>query len=215
MKLVGIYGNRGKSSLKAGSRPGLQQLLADCQAGKIDLILTKSISRFARNMADCVELINQLRQLGVTVFFEKEGLQTDNRGSDLVMNILAAIAQEESNSISQNMISHHAQRASEGRPNGRVTYGYRRAEDGSWHIEPSEAKRIQTAYRMAAEGQPYSAILSALNAIQQSENTGVLWLQKRLRHLLCNVVYLGDYFSHGTVCLSPGHQVVNRGYRDR
>ena len=141
MELVGVYGDKGKSGLKAGRRPGLQQLLAVCREGKVDLIFTKSISRFARNMADCAELINQLRTQGVTVVFEKEGLRTDNRKSDLVLNILAALAQEESNSISQNMIRSHEQYVSEGRPNGRVTYGYRRI-DGKWKINPMEARRV-------------------------------------------------------------------------
>lgn len=214
MELVGVYGDKGKSGLKAGSRPGLQRLLAECREGKVDMILTKSISRFARSMADCVELINQLRTLKVTVFFEKEGLRTDNRKSDLVLNILAALAQEESNSISQNMIRSHEQYVSEGRPNGRVTYGYTRV-DGTWKINPLEARRVQTAFCMAAEGQTYKEILAGLNAVEQEENTGVVWLQRRVKNMLRNVSYLGDYYSHGTVCLSPGHQVVNRGYRDR
>ena len=71
MELVDIYGDKGRSGLKAGSRPELQRLLRDCKAGKIDLILTKSISRFARSMADCVELIHRLRTWQVTIVFEK------------------------------------------------------------------------------------------------------------------------------------------------
>ena len=93
MELVDIYGDKGRSGLKAGSRPELQRLLRDCKAGKIDLILTKSISRFARSMADCVELIRRLREWQVTIVFEKEGLRTDDRKSDLVIDILAALAQ--------------------------------------------------------------------------------------------------------------------------
>lgn len=215
MELVGIYGDRGKSGLKAGGRPGLQRLLADCRAGKIDLILTKSISRFARCMADCVELINMLRELNVTIYFEREGLRTDNRKSDLVINILAALAQEESNSISQNMIRSHEQYASEGRPNGRVAYGYTRVNDGTWQINPAEAHRVRTAFRMAAEGHSYQEIQKVLNEQEQQEGTGTIWRQRRVKYMLRNVVYQGDYYSHGTVCLTPGRQVVNWGYRDR
>ena len=215
MELVGIYGDKGRSGLKAGSRPELQRLLRDCEAGKIDLILTKSISRFARSMADCVELIRRLRTWQVTIVFEKEGLRTDDRKSDLVLDILAALAQEESHSVSQNSIRCHEYCASAGRPSSRAAYGYTRAEDGTWQIAPEEAHRVRTAFRMAAEGRSYQEILKTLNDIEQREHTGVTWLQKRLRHLLRNVVYQGDYYSHGTVCLTPGHQVVNRGYRDR
>ena len=215
MELVGIYGDKGRSGLKASRRPELQRLLRDCRAGKIDLILTKSISRFARSMADCVELIRRLREWRVTVFFEREGLRTDDRKIDLIISILAAMAQEESHSISQNMIRCHEQHASEGRPCGRVAYGYARADDGSWQIRPAEAYRVRTAFRMAAEGRSYPEILTALNSIERQEGSGVIWLQKRVKYLLRNVAYQGDYYSHATVCLTPGHQVVNRGYRDR
>ena len=139
MELVGIYGDRGKSGLKASCRPELQRLLRDCRAGKIDLILTKSISRFARSMADCVELIRRLREWKVTIFFEKEGLRTDDRKSDLVISILAAMAQEESHSISQNMIRSYEQHVSEGRPCGRIAYGYARTEDGMWQVNTAQA----------------------------------------------------------------------------
>lgn len=214
MELAGLYGDRGKSGLRA-SRPGLQKLLADCEAGKIDLILTKSISRFARSMADCVDLIQRLREWGITVFFEREGLQTDNRRIDLFMNIFAALAQEESNSISQNTIRSHEQYASEGRPYGRVSYGYCRSGAQVWQTDPGEARRVQTAFCMAAEGCAYAEILAVLNGMEVQEGTGMIWQQRRLRNLLRSVVYLGDYYSHSTVCLTPGHQVVNRGYRDR
>ena len=215
MELVGIYGDRGKSGLKASRRPELQRLLRDCRAGKIDLILTKSISRFARSMADCVELIRRLREWRVTVFFEREGLRTDDRKIDLIISILAAMAQEESHSISQNMIRCHEQHASEGRPCGRVAYGYARAEDGSWKVNPAQAQRVRTAFRMAAEGRSYQELLTALNNMEMTEGTGTSWSQRRLKYLLRNLAYQGDYYSHGTVCLTPGHQVVNRGYRDR
>ena len=167
MELVGIYGDKGKSGLRASRRPELQRLLRDCKAGKIDLILTKSISRFARSMADCVELIRRLREWRVTVFFEREGLRTDDRKIDLIISILAAMAQEESHSISQNMIRCHEQHASEGRPCGKVAYGYVRAEDGSWTVNPAQAQRVQTAFRMAAEGRSYPEILTALNSIER------------------------------------------------
>ncbi len=215
MELVDIYGDKGKSGLRLSRRPELQRLLRDCKAGKIDLILTKSISRFARSMADCVELIRRLREWNVTILFEREGLRTDDRKCELVIHILAAMAQEESHSISQNMVRSHEQHASVGRPCGSVTYGYARAEDGSWQVNPAQAHRVRTAFHMAAEGRSYPEIVTALNDIERQEDTGVIWRQKRLRYLLRNVVYQGDYYSHATICITPGHRVVNRGYRDR
>ena len=84
-----------------------------------------------------------------------------------------------------------------------------------WQIKQDEAQRVRTAFRMAAEGRSYPEILTALNNMEMAEGTGTSWSQRRLKYLLRNVVYQGDYYSHGTVCLTPGHQVVNRGYRDR
>lgn len=215
MELVGLYGDKGKSGLKTSNRSGLQQLLSDCAAGKIDLILTKSVSRFARNMADCVDLITRLRGQDINIIFEREGLQTCNRKNDLLLSILAALAQAESHSISQNVIRSHEQYAAEGRPFGRIAYGYFHSGAQAWQIHPDEARRVRCAFSMAAEGFCYADILAVLNGMEHQEGTGLIWQQRRVRRMLRHVAYRGDYYSHATVCLSPGHQVVNRGYRDR
>ena len=99
MELAGIYGDRGKSGLYLKKRPGLQKLLEDSRNGGIDLILTKSISRFARNMAECAEMVRELRSAGVNIQFERENLNSRDTKCDLLLNIFSAIAQEESNSI--------------------------------------------------------------------------------------------------------------------
>ena len=211
MVLVGIYGDRGKSGLKIQGREGLRQLLEDCEAGRIDLILTKSISRFARSLADCIQLIRRLRELGVAIHFEKENLRSTDGNCDLLLNILAALAQEESRSISQNAVRAHRQYAMEGRPFGRVSYGY----DQRWAIQEEEAARVRTAFQLAGQGQTYGQILAVLNDMEHRGGTGILWKQRRLRYLLQNVTYRGDYFSHRRVCLVTGHPVDNRGYRDR
>lgn len=215
MELAGIYGDNGKSGLKTHGREGLGQLLRDCEAGKIDLILTKSISRFARSMADCAELIRRLRELGVDILFEKEGINSRDPKCDLLLHIFAALAQEESHSISQNSRRAHEQYVRQGRPFGRVAYGYYNAGQNRWAVREPEAERVRTAFQMAARGCCYRDILGALNRMEQRDATGVVWKQKRLRRLLRSVVYKGDYYSHGTVCLVPGRQVENRGYRDR
>lgn len=211
MELVGVYGDKGKSGLDTARRPGLRKLMEDCRAGKVDMIATKSISRFARNVSDCAEMIRELRSLGVSVFFEKENLNTDDKKCDLVLNIFSAIAQEESSSISQNTIRSHEQYTLEGRPYGRVAFGYRNAGDNRWEIHEEEAKKVRKAFHMAARGNKYKEILAALNSME----TGCEWKQKRLRNMLTNPVYKGDYYSHGWVCLVPGKLVKNRDYRDR
>ena len=100
MEFVGVYGDHGKSGRAMRGRKELNRLIKDCEAGKIDLVLTKSISRFARNMLECVEAIRHLKECSVTVRFEKENLDTETMGGELMLGILAIIAQEESNSIS-------------------------------------------------------------------------------------------------------------------
>ena len=215
MILVGIYGDKGKSGLKTKGRNGLNRLMADCEAGKIDLILTKSVSRFTRNMADFVELVHRLHSKGITVVFEREGIRTDDYRCELILNIFAALAQEESNSISQNARKSHEEHAAEGKPLGRATYGYISSGPDRWKINLEEAKRVRIAFNMIAKGRNYQDVLYALNSLERKQNTGLIWQQRRVRRMLRNVVYIGDFYSHGTVCMTPGHQVVNRGYRDR
>ena len=210
MELVGIYGDKGKSGLKKAGRPGLQALLDDCRAGKVQLILTKSISRFARNMAECAEMIRELRKLGVNIMFQEQNIDTQDTAGDLILNIFAALAEEESHSISQHSLKAHEQYALEGRPFGRIAFGYKNGGDNRWIINEDEAPLVRKAFEMAAEGKNYTEIRKTLG-----EMNGCTWTQKRLKYLLTHVAYKGDYYSHATVCLVPGQQVRNDGHRDR
>lgn len=212
LELVGIYGDKGKSGLKTSGRPGLQKLMADCRGGRINLILTKCISRFARNMAECAEMIRELRNFDVYIQFEEQNLNTKDTKSDLILNIFAAIAEEESHSISQHTTKAHEQYALEGRPFGRISFGYMNGGNNRWVINEEEAPKVKAAFQLAGEGRSYTEIRKALNAM---ETDGYKWRKSRLKYLLTNVVYKGDYFSHATVCLVPGKQVENKGYRDR
>jgi DNA invertase Pin-like site-specific DNA recombinase len=213
MELVGIYGDKGKSGLKISGRPGLQKLMDDSRAGKINLILTKSISRFARNMADCAAMVRELRDLGVNIIFEEQNLNTQDEKSILVLNILAAIAEEESHSISQHALLAHEQYTLEGRPFGAIAFGYKNGGDNKWIINEEEAPRVRKAFELAAQGKCYRDIQKALDAMETGDYK---WPQSRVRRMLTNVVYKGDYFARNqTVCLVPGKQVANRDYKDR
>ena len=210
MEFAGIYGDRGRSGMFADKRPGLQKLLEDCRAGKVEQILTKSISRFARNMGECAEMIRELRGIGVNLFFEEQNLDTKDPKGDLVLNIFAAIAQEESRSISEHVKKAHEQYVLEGRPYVRISFGYQNGGNHKWVINEEEATMVRTAFQMADEGRNYEEIRKALNAMG-----GGKWSQRRLKYMLTNEVYKGDFFSNKTVCLVPGKQVVNKGYTDR
>ncbi len=212
MEFVGIYGDKGKSGLHMNGRPGLKKLMEDCRAGKIGLVLTKSISRFARSMPDCAAMIQELRQLGVNILFEKENLNSKDEKCTLILNIFSAIAQEESHSISLHSTWAHEQYILEGKPFGRISFGYRNAGGNRWEINEEEAPRVRKAFHMAEEGKKYREILDALDEMETGEYR---WSQRRLKHMLTNPVYKGDYFSGSTVCLVPGRQIRNKGYRDR
>lgn len=102
-EFAGLYADEAVSGTTTSSRNDFQRLLEDCRNGKIDRILVKSISRFARNTLDCIQAVRELKSLGITVLFEKEGIDTGHLGSEMMLSILGAAAQEESLSISRNL----------------------------------------------------------------------------------------------------------------
>ena len=169
-------------------------MIQDCMDGKIDIIYTKSISRFSRNMLDCVTVVRRLKELGIPVIFEKEGINTMNGQSELFFHILAIIAEEESKSIGENVRAGIAYLHDQGIPTGRVTYGFRRVnKQGEWRIEESEARRVRYAFDQAAKGVCYADIRACLDKMEDEENTGVSWSQNRNRlpNMLKNVAYMG------------------------
>ena len=202
MELVGIYGDKGKTGTDTKSRPEFRRLMRDCRAGKIDLILCKSVSRFGRNMADLTEELRELGRLGVNVKFEKEGLDTSQENTGLLLGILATVAQEESNSISVNMRVSHRTRLEKGKPYGAVAYGYRQfGKDHEWSEHEPEAKRVRLAFNMALDGYKYPDIRRALQQMEDDEATGKKWSQSILYYLLTNSNYTGDYLSNKTIVI--------------
>lgn len=193
--LVDVYGDHGKSGRYMEGRPEFQRMLADCEAGKIDLILTKSISRFARNLLECVAAIRHLTALGVAVRFEKEGFQTDSMYSELLLSILAAMAQEESASLGQNRRLADEHRNRLGTPAFRPSYGYRK-QGLSWQVCASEAIRVRLAFCLACRGRDYRTIRQALQSVEDGEGTGKVWEQGPVRYLLTNVSYMGDLLTN-------------------
>ena len=144
---AGIYGDQGKSGRSIRSRPALQQLLNDCEEGRIDLILTKSVSRFARNLQECVEMTRRLSDLGVTVRFEREGLDTGSMDGELMLGILTAIAQEESTSISSNIQWSRKKHLEKSQPWEKARYGYISVgKEHIWQVVPREATIVHRAF---------------------------------------------------------------------
>lgn len=222
VELVRVYGDEGVSGRYADRRPEFQRMLRDCEDGRIDVIYTKSISRFSRSLADCVTVIRRLKELGIPVIFEKEGINSLDGQSELLFHILTIVAQEESNSISQNMKWGIEKRHAQGRPTGRVSYGYRRADkEGHWRIEEAEARRVRYAFEQAARIASYQSIREGLDEMEKREGTGASWTRNRNRVplLLRTVTYTGDYITdrYYTALGENGHRYsrCNRGERDQ
>ena len=220
MEFVGVYGDHGKSGRKMYNRTELNRMIKDCEDGKIDLILTKSISRFARNMADCVETVRHLKELGVRVLFEKENLDTDTMTGELILGILATIAQEESISLSQNQAWSRMKHLERGETWSPPRYGY--TSDGKnhgWVIVPNQAEVVRMAFYMAATCHTYAEIRDEMNRMEREEGSEKVWTKPTVALLLRSENYVGDFLSNKecTIIDSNGKEkrVKNQGFVDQ
>ena len=180
------------------------------------MIYTKSVSRVSRNISGFCEAVNHLRELGIYVYFEREGLNTADRSTELFTNILSAVAQEELRSIRENVRLALETRAASGHPVGKVPYGYIRIDkDARWGILEEEAKRVRLMFRMAAAGNTYSDILKALNQMEAEAETGYEWKKPRVYSILKSIVYKGDVLTGKTYIVHGRKKAVriNRGER--
>lgn len=199
LTLVDVYGDLGRSGTQVKGREEFRRMMQDCRDGKIDLIYVKSISRFGRNMADVLSSIRELQKLHVRVIYEKEGLDTADQKSELIFGIMATLAEEESRSLSGNLNWARKERLKKGRPYSEVTYGYRENKDHTWMIYEPEAERVRTAFRMALSHHNYTEIRMALQAMEERDGTGKVWIQSVLQYLLLNPYYTGVYISNKTI----------------
>lgn len=170
--LVGVYGDNGISGVQASKRSGFMEMIQHCRFGRIQEIYTKSISRFARNFAECIQYTRELKGLGVIVHFEKEGITTVDENIEMVLTLMSIVAQEESNSISQNISWAVGKRNEEGDPIRRAVYGYTRdhfATDGvhRWHINTEEAMRVRMVFRYFLEGKSCNEICKHMTAYEK------------------------------------------------
>lgn len=195
LEFAGLYADEGISGLSMKKRDGFNRMISDALEGKIDLILTKSISRFARNTVDCISTVRRLREKNVEVFFEKENIYTlDGRG-ELLLTVLASLAQSESASIAQNTSWGLRKRFAD----GKVTMpyssflGYEKGENGQPQIVESEAETVRLIYRLYMEGKTASAI--ARHLMNQGIPTPAgktVWQPRTVESILSNEKYRGD-----------------------
>jgi site-specific DNA recombinase len=194
-EFVKVYTDEGISATNTKKRDGFNQMIADALAGQIDLIITKSVSRFARNTVDSLVTVRQLKEKGVEVYFEKENIYTLDSKGELLITIMSSLAQEESRSISENVTWGQRKRMADGKvslPYGQFL-GYRKGEDGLPEIVESEAETVRMIFRLFMEGKTPSAIAKLLKA------KGILspggkkkWQVATVKSILSNEKYKGD-----------------------
>ena len=190
---AGLYYDTGITGTKAEIRDGLQNLLTACRIGKVEHILVKSISRLSRNTTDCLSIVRELLNIGVTIYFEKENIDTGDMESELILSILSSMAEEESASISKNEKWSIQRRMAAGTYKmGYVPYGYQRDENGDMAIEPAEAGVVRFIFRTLLAGNSTDTIASALQQQGIHTRKGGKWSGSTVRDIIVNEKYVGD-----------------------
>ncbi len=193
--LAGIFADDGISATSTKNREQFNEMIQACKDGKIDMIITKSISRFARNTVDCLNYIRELKALNIPVFFEKESINTMDAKGEVLITIMASLAQQESESLSQNVKIGIKHRFQQGKVmvNANCFLGYDKDEDGHLVINPEQAEIVKRIFREYLEGASCQQIARGL------ERDGVLtargnkrWHDSAIRRILENEKYMGD-----------------------
>lgn len=210
--LAGVYGDEGISGTSLRNREQFKRLIEDCEEGKIDMVITKSISRFARNTQDCLHYSRMLKNMGIGVFFEKENITTLDAGGELLFTILSSLAQEESRNISENCTWSIRNKFKKGESyqNGTIIYGYDNVPGGKMKINKEQAEVLRKIYSLFLEGNTYAYIAKLLNEEGVAGNKGEpRWNASTVRRMLLNEKYKGDsllqktytvdYLTHKTV----------------
>ena len=194
-QFVDVYTDEGISATNTKRREGFNRMVADALDGKIDLIVTKSVSRFARNTVDSLTTVRKLKDVGVEVYFEKENIWTLDSKGELLITIMSSLAQEESRSISENVTWGHRKRFADGKVS--MAYGnflgYRKGADGMPEIVPEEAEIVRKIYRMCIEGKSTNAIAKLLTRQGIPTPGGKqVWQRATVESILRNEKYKGS-----------------------
>ena len=189
---AGLYYDEGVSGTSQNGRSGLLALISDCEKRKIDLVLTKSISRFARNTTDCIEITRKLLSFGVRILFEKENIDTGSMESELMLSILGSLAESESVSISENEKWSVRKRFENDTYIISVPpYGYKN-ENGRMIIVPEQAAVVKEIFADILSGKTSSQIAEKLNQREIVTVRGSRWRAERITELIANEKYVGD-----------------------
>lgn len=194
-KLAGIYADDGKSATNTKKRDDFNSMIEDCMAGKIDMVITKSVSRFARNTVDSLQNIRKLKEKNIAVFFEKEGVNTLEGTGELLITILSSQAQEESRNLSENTRWGLVRRFENGivSVNHNKFLGYTKDKNGELAIVPEEAELVRRILRLYLEGSSVIQIAKLLESEGITTVTGATkWWDSTINKMLSNEKYMGD-----------------------
>ena len=187
---VGVFADYGLTGTKE-TRPEFQRMLQECSEGKIDLILVKSISRFARNTLTLLNTVRELKGLGIGVYFEEQKLDSLSGDGEFMLTILASFVQEESRSVSENCKWRIRKKFEQGIPTGFGMYGYE-VRNGSFVIKPEEAAVVRRIFQMYLDGMGSVKIMKLLMAEGVPAPLGGLWNASVVMEMLKNEKYVGD-----------------------
>ena len=204
-QMVEVYADDGISGTNTAKRDEFNRMIADCEAGKIDLILTKSISRFSRNTLDCLKYTRKLKALNIAVFFEKENINTLDSKGEVLLTIMASLAQQESESLSANVRMGIQYRNQQGKVqvNHNWFLGYTKDADGNLIIDPAQAEIVHRIYREYLEGASFLQIKRSLEEDGIKNGAGhKKWHESNIQQILTNEKYIGDALLQKTYTVS-------------
>jgi len=195
-EFAGLYSDEGISATNTKHRDGFNQMISDAMAGKIDLIITKSVSRFARNTVDSLSTIRKLKEHNIECYFEKENIWTFDSKGELLLTIMSSLAQEESRSISENVTWGQRKRMAD----GKVSFAYSRfmgldkdRETGKIVVNPEQAEVVKLIFRLFLEGMtPHSIAAELTRRGIKTPGGKDVWNQQTVRRMLSNEKYKGD-----------------------
>ena len=201
-ELAGIYTDDGISGTNTKKREGFMEMIDDCMAGKIDMVLTKSISRFARNTIDCLKYVRKLKEKNIAIIFEKENINTLEASGELLLTIMASLAQQESASLSQNVKLGLQFRYQDGKVqvNHNHFLGYTKDEDGNLIVDEDEAIIVKRIFKEYLEGASFRDI--AIGLERDKVKTGgkrYRWHLSTIQGILQNEKYMGDALLQKTI----------------
>lgn len=208
-KLAGIFADEGISGTSTDKRAGFQQMIHHCQAGKIDIIITKSVSRFARNTVDCLHYIRDLKSRGIEIIFEKENIRTFDVKGEILITIMASLAQQESESLSKNVRMGLKFRYQQGRVivNHNWFLGYTKDGRGNLIVDKAQAQVVKRIFQEYLDGYTMNQIAAGLegDGIPTGANHSH-WAVSTIRGILSNEKYVGDALLQKTVTIDILHK---------